>query len=429
MATIVAHCGRRDKGGFCPVRRRSWPSQGSSRAKDPFARSPGLEASCLFGREMTAYIQRRGGWPIVATASQDSGESSRALERDGRSPRRRSGSWAPREVAGAPTGPGRAPPTRHCGPARDGPGAATARWRSRPSSRSSHCSARSGSGCSAVPRRRSTRRRKRSPASHPRCTVLRVHRRLRGHDSRRYVPPIRPAWLRRLAVRRGTGGPRPVTGWDQARVRLARDAPGAGADSGVRILDLRTGEVTTLPRQSLYDEPALLLAWNLRWSPDGRYLGNRVTTVGAFDSGAWASGPHWSAGWFDPTSRRLLLEPEGVGRSLVVVEPPTATTVLYTSQARHGPRGADQPAGLAGGPTRAGDGAPRDRSGRAGTRRRPRHRGVPQRTSSMTLPSSTGSRNPGGRRTRLQPARPLVRGRPCLRRPGCWVSEPRSGSP
>ena len=37
--------------------------------------------------------------------------------------------------------------------------------------------------------------------------------------------------------------------------------------SGARLVDLLTGQVTTLARQSLYDEPARLLPWGFSWSP------------------------------------------------------------------------------------------------------------------------------------------------------------------
>jgi hypothetical protein len=65
-------------------------------------------------------------------------------------------------------------------------------------------------------------------------------------------------------------------------------------ESGARLLDLQTGEVTTLARQTLYDEPARLLTWGFSWSPDSRFVVNRVKIADPGDP--WASGPHWRQG-------------------------------------------------------------------------------------------------------------------------------------
>jgi hypothetical protein len=64
--------------------------------------------------------------------------------------------------------------------------------------------------------------------------------------------------------------------------------------SGARLVDLLTGEVVTMSRQALYDEPARLLPWGFSWSPDGRFVVNRVKIADADDP--WASGPHWAQG-------------------------------------------------------------------------------------------------------------------------------------
>src|SRR5680860_83109 len=67
--------------------------------------------------------------------------------------------------------------------------------------------------------------------------------------------------------------------------------------SGVRILDLVTGKVTTLPRQALYDDPARLVqvTWGFSWSPDGRHIHNRVKTMPAGGSNAWVASSCWYA--------------------------------------------------------------------------------------------------------------------------------------
>ena len=63
-------------------------------------------------------------------------------------------------------------------------------------------------------------------------------------------------------------GTKLVYGWQGAA-----ESPKA---SGARLVDLLTGEVTTLDRQSLYDEPARLLPWGSSTVPHSRYVINRV---------------------------------------------------------------------------------------------------------------------------------------------------------
>ena len=96
-------------------------------------------------------------------------------------------------------------------------------------------------------------------------------------------------------------GSRIAYGWHAEQTQAPPKA------SGVRIVDLLTGEVTTLPRQFTYNAPARQLVWGLVWSPDGRYLFNRLQPVGDFQRRAWtgpgAGGAATDAG-FD-TSRNV----------------------------------------------------------------------------------------------------------------------------
>jgi hypothetical protein len=76
-------------------------------------------------------------------------------------------------------------------------------------------------------------------------------------------------------------GSRIAYGWHAERTQALPKA------SGVRIVDLLTCTVTTLPRQFTYNAPARQLVWGLVWSPDGRFLFNRLQPVRDFERRAW----------------------------------------------------------------------------------------------------------------------------------------------
>ncbi len=85
-------------------------------------------------------------------------------------------------------------------------------------------------------------------------------------------------------------------------------------DSGARLVDLLTGQVTTLPRQTQYDEPARLLPWGFSWSPDSRYVINRVKVADPGDP--WGSGPHWQQGLDTETGRTFGFSERTAGLEL-----------------------------------------------------------------------------------------------------------------
>lgn len=84
--------------------------------------------------------------------------------------------------------------------------------------------------------------------------------------------------------------------------------------SGARMVDLLTGEVETLDRQALYDEPARLLPWGFSWSPDSRFVINRVKIADPDDP--WASSPHWQQGLDTETGHTFGLHERTAGLEL-----------------------------------------------------------------------------------------------------------------
>ena len=84
--------------------------------------------------------------------------------------------------------------------------------------------------------------------------------------------------------------------------------------SGARLVDLLTGEVVTMSRQALYDEPARLLPWGFSWSPDGRYVMNRVKI--ADPDNPWGSSPYWGQGLDTETGQPIGLTERTAGREL-----------------------------------------------------------------------------------------------------------------
>jgi LPXTG-motif cell wall-anchored protein len=101
-------------------------------------------------------------------------------------------------------------------------------------------------------------------------------------------------------------GSRLIYGW--------QGDPGDPTLSGARVVDLLSGEVRTLDRQTLYDEPARLLPWGFSWSPDSRLVMNRVKL--APDDDPWASSPHWDQGLDTTTGRAIALNERFAGREL-----------------------------------------------------------------------------------------------------------------
>lgn len=89
-------------------------------------------------------------------------------------------------------------------------------------------------------------------------------------------------------------------------------------ESGVRIVDLLTGEVTTLPRPSLYEEQAQprLLTWGFSWSPDGRYLFTRVKITWPDDADPWVANAYWDGGYDTTTGKRAFASERGAGKNL-----------------------------------------------------------------------------------------------------------------
>ena len=89
-------------------------------------------------------------------------------------------------------------------------------------------------------------------------------------------------------------------------------------ESGVRIVDLRTGEVTTLPRPSLYVEQSKprLLTWGFSWSPDGRYLFTRVKVTWPDNANPWSGNAYWDGGYDTTTGARAFESERGAGKNL-----------------------------------------------------------------------------------------------------------------
>jgi hypothetical protein len=85
-------------------------------------------------------------------------------------------------------------------------------------------------------------------------------------------------------------------------------------ESGARLLDLLTGKITTLDRQALYDEPARLLAWGFSWSPDSRFVINRVKIADLGDP--WASSPYWQQGIDTQTGDAIAFSERNAGLEL-----------------------------------------------------------------------------------------------------------------
>jgi hypothetical protein len=79
------------------------------------------------------------------------------------------------------------------------------------------------------------------------------------------------------------------------------------------MVELLTGEVT-LDRQALYDEPARLLPWGFSWSPDSRFVINRVKIADPDDP--WASSPHWQQGFDTATGRTFGISERAAGLQL-----------------------------------------------------------------------------------------------------------------
>ncbi len=71
--------------------------------------------------------------------------------------------------------------------------------------------------------------------------------------------------------------------------------------SGARVVDLLSGEIVTMSRQALNDEPSRLLTWGFSWSPDGRFVMNRVKITDPDDP--WGSSPHWGQSLDTETGR------------------------------------------------------------------------------------------------------------------------------
>ncbi len=84
--------------------------------------------------------------------------------------------------------------------------------------------------------------------------------------------------------------------------------------SGARLVDLLSGEIVTMSRQVLYDEPARLLPWGFSWSPDGRFVVNRVKITDPDDP--WGSSPYWGQGLDTGTGRPIGLTERTAGLEL-----------------------------------------------------------------------------------------------------------------
>ena len=117
-------------------------------------------------------------------------------------------------------------------------------------------------------------------------------------------------------------GTKLIYGWQGAS-----ESPEA---SGARMVDLLTGQVTTLARQSLYDEPARLLPWGFSWSPDSRYVINRVKIADPGDP--WASSPHWQQGLDTETGRRFGLSERTAGLELAADDDLASTGRVTSSR-------------------------------------------------------------------------------------------------
>jgi hypothetical protein len=101
-------------------------------------------------------------------------------------------------------------------------------------------------------------------------------------------------------------------------------------ESGARLLDLQTGEVTTLARQTLYDEPARLLTWGFSWSPDSRFVVNRVKIADPGDP--WTSGPHWRQGLDTRTGDVFGFSERNAGLELPADDDLASTSRVASSQ-------------------------------------------------------------------------------------------------
>ena len=113
-----------------------------------------------------------------------------------------------------------------------------------------------------------------------------------------------------------------IYGWQGASAR-----PKA---SGARLVDLLTGKVVTLDRQALYDEPARLLPWGFSWSPDSRFVINRVKIADPDDP--WASSPHWQQGFDTATGRTFGFDERFAGLELEADDELASTARVSSSR-------------------------------------------------------------------------------------------------
>jgi hypothetical protein len=113
-----------------------------------------------------------------------------------------------------------------------------------------------------------------------------------------------------------------IYGWQGAW-----EAPEA---SGARMVDLLTGEIVTMDRQALYDEPARLLPWGFSWSADSRYVINRVKVADPEDP--WASSPHWQQGFDTETGRTFGLSERTAGLELAADDDLASTGRVSSSR-------------------------------------------------------------------------------------------------
>ncbi len=115
-------------------------------------------------------------------------------------------------------------------------------------------------------------------------------------------------------------GTKLIYGWQGAS-----DRP---QESGARMVDLLTGEVVTLDRQALYDEPARLLPWGFSWSPDSRFVINRVKIADPEDP--WASSPHWQQGLDTKTGRTFGISERAAGLELEADDDLASTSRVFS---------------------------------------------------------------------------------------------------